>query len=166
MEKILDFIFSNWIFVLIIISAVSSLWGKLSKSQETGEKSKPVKEMPSFGGGSGLPRKERDLYPEVNEHEDDDELQIDKRGQFAPATAAMDSDTVIRTRMVTRGHVEGPLDSYELLKPAAPMRVAKPAKLAGEKKNTGSVLSRKDMTQAIIWSEILGPPRSKKPNIR
>ncbi|WP_442603710.1 hypothetical protein [Paenibacillus sp. KN14-4R] len=163
MEKIIDLILKNWVFVVIIISVLTSLWSKINKSNPTGTENRPMKDMPSFGGGTSHKKLDNRDREDDDEYEDTPER---TKGQIAPSVAAMDSDTVIRTKMVMREHEEGsgePREALNLMRSADALVSKKP--LTHEKR-TSVTISQKNMAQAIIWSEILGPPRSKKPRIR
>ncbi|WP_054024219.1 hypothetical protein [Bacillus sp. FJAT-28004] len=158
--KIIEFIMNNIFIVVVILGALASFFGK------SGAKKKPG-QMPDFGGG-GLPRT---LFPGTGEHERESE-----RPQ--PQQAA--GSTVYRTTSEQERSTEmNP--SYSSRETAGPPQIAplqrvlqraatsKDAAQTAAERNYGSQsinaasIRSDDLRKAVIWSEVLGPPRSKRP---
>ncbi|MGG2199320.1 MULTISPECIES: hypothetical protein [Paenibacillus] len=166
--NIINFLLENWIVVAIVFFVFSSLFkqmkqGNSAKPQSPG---KPVSSMPPFGGGgSGWP-KGSDARP------------MRKAAPGQPQAASAE-------RADTRGHANKPPVIRESAErqaaaedPYAAQRERRERPLAvgrglGERVTGGAgaaepasapgPLRPEDAALGVLWAEILGPPRAKRP---
>ncbi|MBD2869482.1 hypothetical protein [Paenibacillus arenilitoris] len=153
--RFIEFLLNNIYIVVIVIGALASLFGRSSGK-------KRPRQMPNFGGGglSGMPgRPER--APE--------KLEPDR-----PA-----GQTVYRSRSAEHetGVPEGEFAEHREVPSAAPVSppaaakrpyrrpVAMEADRAGTPaaRSAGAQVRADDLRKAVLWAEILGPPRAKRP---
>ncbi|MEV5028631.1 hypothetical protein [Paenibacillus sp. LPE1-1-1.1] len=159
--RIIEFLLNNIFIVVIIVGALASLFRK------SGPKNKPGR-MPDFGGG-GLPRT---LYPQEGRAEQEDrERPAGPAGQtlYRSQTETKREDfEKLNATTETEKHAESPLMAslHQALQSAATNKAlvsgAAERKSASERTETNGTRSQ-DLRRAVIWAEILGPPRSKKP---
>jgi hypothetical protein len=161
--KIIEFLMNNIFIVVIIFGALASLFGK------AGSKKKP-RQMPDFGGG-GLPRS---LFPQASEREPSEDRPLQERteGQSVfrsqseqerqqsanPSYSSRDSETLSGAPQIA--------SLQRSLERASASKVVAPA--AAERKSAGqsaiaATVQADDLRKAVIWAEILGPPRAKRP---
>jgi hypothetical protein len=160
--KIIEFLMNNIFIVVIIFGALASLFGK------SGSKKKPGR-MPDFGGG-GLPRSSNAGEP-GNEQEERPlpgpaagqsvyrtQPQNVREEYETPAYKARETEVLNQTPQVA--------PSQRTLQQAANAR-GKAAKAAERNSAPQSALTAHaradDLRRAVVWAEILGPPRSKRP---
>ncbi|MDQ8736710.1 hypothetical protein [Paenibacillus sp. LHD-38] len=160
--KIIEFLMNNIFIVVVIVGALASLFRK------SGSKNKPGR-MPDFGGG-GLPRT---LYPQ------DSRKELEER----PIPAGSVGETLYRSQTENKREdreipslasresemsVESPqiASLQRVLQSAATNKdkVSGPAERKSVSQGAVMYPNRaEDLRRAVIWAEILGPPRSKKP---
>lgn len=160
--RIIEFLLNNIFIVVIIVGALASLFRK------SGPKNKPGR-MPDFGGG-GLPRT---LYPqEVRAEMEDRERPAGPAGQTLyrsqTETKREDFEKPVHATTETEKHAESPqiASLHQALQSAATNKAivsdAAERKSASQRTETNGTRSQ-ELRRAVIWAEILGPPRSKKP---
>ncbi|OBZ08175.1 MULTISPECIES: hypothetical protein [Bacillales] len=160
--KIIEFLMNNIFIVVIIFGALASLFGKASS------KKKP-RQMPDFGGG-GLPRtlfpqseREPSLDPPQQEHTEGQPVyrtDSDPQRQRSayPSQLARETDEAAGTSQIAS--LQRSLERASASKALA--------QATAERKSAGQSAARTtvqadDLRNAVIWAEILGPPRSKRP---
>jgi hypothetical protein len=150
-EELISFLANNFHFVIIAIGIIYSLFFR--KSQQ--EQRRPNR-MPDFGGGN-----QRTKQP-------------DREESRVPAPRREQTIRVESRRpeplSVTIGESIDAEDAYAIDEPAVrPESSARTnpidASLAGNTGNSDSSrgLAGSDLTRAVMWAEILGPPRARKP---
>lgn len=158
--RIIEFLLDNIFIVVIIFGALASIFGK--------GKRKP-NQMPDFGGG-GLPRS---LFPQTG----------DKQPKEQPLTEQTEGQPVYRTSSVQERHssaspyyapaaADAPRGASQIAAHGREVHIAGSSKPqmpnAAERKPAAqralaASVQAEDMRKAVIWAEILSPPRSKRP---
>lgn len=154
MEKLIEFIFSNPLILIAILGGLFSLLGKKGKKMANG--------MPNFGGdpSRGQPASGRQdsveeestysSYPSMTTHEPHQE---GDRGfvSYADRTESMGYS---REREDSRRSL--PVQSRTSTEPNTYSPEA-------ESRGEGTKITTEQARQGVIWAEILGPPRAKRP---
>ncbi|OMF34188.1 hypothetical protein BK133_12745 [Paenibacillus sp. FSL H8-0548] len=163
--KIIDFLMDNIFIVVIIFGALASLFGK------SGSKKKLPGQMPDFGGG-GLPR---NVFPQTNDPKPVIDQQAEMQGNEGQTVYRSLHDQERQTVVdapYERSYIAAP---PETARSAARERALQGAKVSGSasrnvsERNSAAQEMRdsstrvEDMRKAVVWAEVLGPPRSKKP---
>lgn len=164
--RIIEFLLNNIFIVVIIFGALASLFGK------AGSKKKPS-QMPNFGGG-GLPRIPSPMTDERTHRE---ERPLQERTDVQPLYRSASEQERQQAKM------SGPLagsqevgNAYSTSQAASRERspqivvaanVTKEAQGASaapvNKSFSATAVQANDLRRAVVWAEILGPPRSKRP---
>jgi hypothetical protein len=162
--KIIDFLMNNIFIVVIIVGALASMFGK------AGGKKKPS-QMPDFGGG-GLPRNLQPRTTEEPQRQSRPVLQEQPEGQTVYRSsgeqerqAPMQPSYVGMQTEVTAGAPQTASLERALKRASASKAQAQDA-LERKPAAQGAVVTSvqaEDLRKAVIWAEVLGPPRSKKP---
>jgi len=156
LEKLIQFLMSNFYFVIIVIGLVYSLFFRKSPLER-----KPPNRMPDFGGGGQLPRPQR---PPGQAEQPMSRPQQPRPRPAEPAAA----------KQLARPAAIQPSDDYrsELMAQAIagePDAISRSADGADGGRSSGerpADLSGDDLTKAVMWAEILGPPRARRPHGR
>jgi hypothetical protein len=156
--RIIEFLLDNIFIVVIIFGALASFFGK------AGSKKRP-NQMPDFGGG-GLPRMP---FPQKNDKEPIDERRTVERPE---------TQTIYRSRPDQERQTSASREGSVAVTAARAASIERPIPKAAEgKTKAGGTVDRQtanpsamaasvqtdDIRKAIVWAEILGPPRSKRP---
>ncbi|MBB6675578.1 hypothetical protein [Cohnella nanjingensis] len=194
MEQLINLILKNLPIILVVLGILFSLLRRspLEKPQRPGQPARPAGRMPDFGGG-GFPRPpQRPQQAKRLAEEGEAERPAATREPYdseRPPAAEMPlagpsgfpaPDATRGATSDAYGSGAGPsadgatgerYDAY-----AAPVRpkAARTSSRAGEGALRGaggaagseSALTRDDLARAVMWAEILGPPRSRKPHRR
>jgi hypothetical protein len=140
MDALLEFIFSNIFFVVIIISAIYSFF-----KREISEENKP-KPTPK--------RKPMQFEPEIPEYERMTEMEKEK------VRLKRENKEEVRQEGLTRYKHSGDNDKMQgVIKLKNPMKESKQTKVKQQKLH----ISKNEVVKGVIWSKILDEPRSKKP---
>lgn len=144
--RIIEFLMNNIFIVVIIFGALASIFGK------AGSKRKP-NQMPDFGGG-GLPLSERTESQPVYRNRPEQERQP----LADPSYSSREADATARTPQTA---------ALERALPSAAASRAKPLAATDRQSASQSAIAAsvkaEDIRKAVVWAEILGPPRSKRP---
>lgn len=163
MQAIIDFLMGNIVFVVIVIGFVISLFSKLGKPQNQPQPpGKRMNPMPPFGGGDPArpwrdpSRPARPLEP-----------------RNAPVPSPFQTATPARDERTVPAEEERDIVMPIPTAPSAatrPESLLMPDSIGSEKMTVASDTSasqrkvtNQELVQGVIWSEILGPPRAKKP---
>ncbi|WP_441910444.1 hypothetical protein [Paenibacillus sp. MCAF9] len=160
--KIIEFLMNNIFIVVVILGALASVFGK------SGAKKKPG-QMPDFGGG-GLPRS---LFPQSGELEQEVERPQPQPPQAAGGTVyrsvtEVERSSDMNSTLYSRESAEAP-QTASLQRALQRAAANKETTQAAAQRNYGSQsinaasIRSDDLRKAVIWAEVLGPPRSKKP---
>jgi len=158
--KIIEFLMNNIFIVIVILGALASFFGK------SGAKKKPG-QMPDFGGG-GLPRT---LFPQSGEQEREPERSQPQQAAGSNVyrtTSGQDRSSEMNPSYSSRETAEPPQTAH-LQRALQRAAVNKETAQAAAERNYGSQsinaasIRSDDLRKAVIWSEVLGSPRSKRP---
>jgi hypothetical protein len=146
MNRLFELLLDNIVFVVIAIGFLSSFLRKVKQGQEqSGEKQSQG--MPPFGQGSPTPaRRARPARVEqapVRPQQDIIRADDDVQKPFADWTIPVDREEAPRVSAVrVKREDESPV-------------AAAPSAFGG--------ISSSQAAQGIVWAEVLGPPRAKRP---
>ncbi|CAH0119620.1 hypothetical protein PAE9249_02125 [Paenibacillus sp. CECT 9249] len=151
MEKILDWIISNPYLFVVLIGALLASLSKSNKSR------KPTNRMPTFGGDNGRmqePDRSDDAGP----------------GGESAFPDRWEREPEVRQQSVFRDERPRDLETERPSILSQPVRTSGPiAALSDHEATSGSVRpsdiapSSEELAKGVIWAEILGPPRAKRP---
>ncbi|QAY66304.1 hypothetical protein [Paenibacillus protaetiae] len=179
MEKLIAFLSSNIFFIVVIIGIIAKIVGGSRKQRPRGG-------MPTFGGGAdrSWPGERERRYPhpqeehERNENSRDEENWREAPYEPAPKQAEEPPRSAVQPPGVSpfSGAYPAQSRSQAASQPAPPARhghtglgVRQNAQGAARQpkaqpaKSPVLRASEEDLRRAVVWSEILGPPRAKKP---
>lgn len=181
--KLIELILHNWVFFIIAFFFLRGVF-KRSKGESKPPGTRPAAPnsgMPPFGGGgagtgTGWGKKVPGLHKGKSVPAASSERQGERTSPAAPAA----SRTTVKPQSrqdaavpVFKGQQQGrePEASFWDASPLEGDSIARRARKKpvngdnGDFTDSGSMkpLSRNQLAQGVIWAEILGPPRSKKP---
>lgn len=170
MEAIIDFIFSNFIIVLIIIGGITKLLGGDGKEQQTNRQGRPIEKRQQTTPSPRNTNRSRSQQPtrsktssplgETISIGEEQQKQLEQlAGQmrteavqsFDDLSKEVASDDKIMSSAVTRNKTDN---------------IAKKDRNKNKKevkRQMKKKLSRQGVTESIIMAEVLGPPRARKP---
>lgn len=144
----MDFLFENPFIIVVLIGIISSLFNK-AKGQSKGNPSQPkpfaestpIPQEPSFDDFPEEPI--RAFEADYNEMKKEAEKKIralrEQQKRYEERAARLNSEAVMSEPKTT-------------------------APSTGKVENASLEVDREKLADAVIWSEILGPPRSKRPH--
>jgi len=178
METIIDFIFSNFIIVLIIIGGLAKLFGGDNQEQQKkqtnrtprpvetrkqaplpqGKMEKPNRQGRAKSETSSSPMGETGSIGEVISVEDQQQKQLEQ------LAGKMQNETV-QSFDDLPNQIDYEHQSFSSMhsKTASPSLQDNNKYKKEVKKQIKKRLSRKGLTESIIMAEVLGPPRARKP---
>ena len=140
MEQLITFLTSNFQFVIVIIGIAYFLFFRKSPLEK-----RTTNRMPDFGGEARRRPERPDQPPQAARPEREPEPA--RRAYFAdesPSTASSE-------------------EPEEFVSPVLSAAVSKRTNLRASGREAGVGLDREDLARAVLWSEILGRPRARKP---
>ncbi|TVY09654.1 hypothetical protein [Paenibacillus cremeus] len=152
---ILQFLFKNWFILIVLFIIVGRIFGRIRGATGAApQQGRPSKGMPSFGGGPGTgPTSGRE----------------EGRARRMPATVQAQPTYKASTAPVMTRGADAPERASEAV-PAAtrtPQPIHKaPAEAAADTASPAGglgPLTAQDAARGVLWAEILGPPRAKRP---
>jgi hypothetical protein len=162
LEQLISFFMNHLFVVVIVIGLIYSMFFRKSPLEK-----RPPNRMPDFGGGPQFPQKprqtgtpagtapvERRSPPPAERREPLPEHRrqptaAQPRPSWVPDPAPSEAPAVVRV-------------STPGLPPVAAISSVSPLAEASRESSEGA-LTRDDLTRAVVWAEILGPPRSRRP---
>ncbi|WP_160395060.1 hypothetical protein [Paenibacillus sp. MMS18-CY102] len=161
MEDLISFLLHNIYIVVVVLGFLFSIFNKSGKNKGKNWR------MPEFGNGNQHPaRSERPERP----------VQVDRRPTeaqpLAEAQPQMRQQTIVEVPAVPATVAVGVAAALPVQRTSAPTGrpshlspAAEPAELANSLGESQDELkpTLENVRQAILWSEILGPPRAKRP---
>lgn len=174
--KLISFLLENIYWVIVVGGVLFSMFGRSGAKRRTNR-------MPSFGGGNE-PNKPvaRQEWEEEDEEDDSSRpypAQRAARPEPVPSMSPYQPQKPIMTGSSVQGEGVGSGEgnsspTLERAVQAAPSRPAEPprARLAAAKPQSAVAAESRaelatpnadELRKAIVWAEILGPPRSKRP---
>jgi hypothetical protein len=175
MEELFQLIFEN-IGVVIVLAAVAGPLWKHMRRQGQSEAGRKVYPMPSFGGMPTEPRKQSSADEDWRERPDAfGEEDARRSRERAEEKENRDMERLLREWEASGEGVS--LEGQGLAEPPSRSRLASSSGLPLRKENTrvesiagqsgtvseGFQPEKDDLIKAVVWSEILGPPRFKRP---
>lgn len=185
MDKIISFLMNNFYFVIIVIGLIYSMFFRKSPMERPPSQRPPQRtpgRMPDFGGSPVFPPKSRpsgstgEKQP-VQGHSAKPVERREPRTEFGEPTQGE-----ARDRRHVHAETPNPARSipvYEEEASAAPVVLSRPASTqsayaehertapaaaaAVSSPNRHEDVTGDDLTRAVVWAEILGPPRARRP---
>lgn len=150
MERIIEFLMGNIVWIVIVLGIVTKLLGG------SGSRKSSTPRMPSFGGNmsSGAPRR-------GSAHEESEEAAEPALAEAQLLTEPSSG----RSQAMMMTDEARLIEEPEVIRPSRLLQPAKPkaAEPQPERKSARQLpQTTSELQNAIIWSEILGPPRSKR----
>ncbi|MFD0692817.1 hypothetical protein ACFQZT_01820 [Paenibacillus sp. GCM10027628] len=153
MEQLIAFVFKHWYLVIIVLTffyQIRRKWTDASSNERN--KRRTVQGMPSFGGSPGGPSKPL-VAPRSSQGNAANTVQPKRPQRDYTKSEATVSDIQSLARK------ESPFSS-----PALSSDSAKAIDQASQSTEMLTIQpTGQQLLQGIVWAEILGPPRSKKP---
>lgn len=176
MEKLISFITSNFYFVIVAVGIIYSLFFRKSPLE------RPPNRMPDFvSAGQQRPRKPGESSPSVAPTSSAEPQEVRfpaSQRQNPPPQQRQEQPVRVRTRPVEQRQTptmptltESDV-SYSGGAPERQATVTRPSvtsqPIAPVVKNRLDArgLTRDDLARAVVWAEILGPPRARRPHRR
>ncbi|TJY43427.1 hypothetical protein E5161_05955 [Cohnella pontilimi] len=156
MEQLISFLMDHFFIVVIVIGLIYTMFFRKSPLEN-----RPSNRMPDFGsgGGPGLPQRPRQPgWPAGRQQAEHERPRPVERRHPAAEPAA------VRPSWADAVPEAAPVVSVTI--PAAPSIAAvppSPSPAEAPQESAEGALRRDDLTRAVIWAEILGPPRSRRP---
>jgi hypothetical protein len=150
---LIEFLLKNWIFVIIALALFSQFRKKASpKGDQTQRSGKSG--MPTFGGNPGIPGS---LAGKLIKKPETEKQQASGSGFNPPPKSSkaslMDNGRTLMDSVASSSVSMGSPQTDSLYQDA----YAEPVTIGTLQ------TSKQQVAQGIIWAEILGPPRAKKP---
>lgn len=169
---IVGFFGKNIGLLIFLVAVMAPLLGRKIGQGSKGNPQRPLRPMPTFGGGPG----ERKTAAPVPSRKWDDELmeqerqELEARLREEEREAAMERERQLERRHSGDGEQPGrrPAASASAKRSSAapsglPVRASAPDAGAIEASDSDWTANREAMAKAVIWAEVLGPPRAKRP---
>ncbi|THF72777.1 hypothetical protein [Cohnella fermenti] len=171
MEKLIDFILSNIYFVIVAIGLVYGMFFR--KSSDSGKK---PNRMPDFGGGGARPGTPQApssrpgapgepaagprpaARPAAPREREQPRYRLPER----PETASAPEAAPVRPAPVHAAE-RAPKPAQAGVAAASPYAASAPASPIYASSPGGLQPTREELARAVVWAEVLGPPRARKP---
>lgn len=160
------------IVVVVLVALAAPLWKTLAGRQEGRPDRRRAHPMPSFGGGPGerMPPEAGDWResPEAFQEDDvrralqrEEERRAEQSERLAREREAMGEGVTLEGEREPERKPEPP--GRSAARSGLPVRRIEAAPEPVESDAGGAAPGREELAKAVVWSEILGPPRSKRP---
>jgi hypothetical protein len=141
-DKLISFVMSNFYIVIVVIGIIYSMFFRKSPLE------RPRNQMPDFGGNGqqrlGRPAASRPtVVPPTRSEPQEARFPAPQRQNPPPAQSPERQATISRPTVV----------------------VSQPSLRAMDRLDARG-LTRDDLSRAVLWAEILGPPRARRPHRR
>lgn len=159
MEQLARFVMDNFFIVVVAVGIIYSLFFRKSPLE------KPRNRMPDFGGGQGQ-RRPPGAPPQrgVPMRPRPEPAQASRPTPRPPAAPEPERTLPSTPDPYEPAIAEPRRDAAPRPVPAAASRVAPTA--SGTASPRGDVPTREELERAVVWAEILGPPRARRPHGR
>ncbi len=161
MEQLISFLIHNFYFVIVAVGIIYSLFFRKSPLER-----RPPNRMPDFGGGGKrLPRRPGEPGASVPTTSLPEPAEAPLRAprRQTPLSVARPQQQPVRaeTRLMETTSAPLPVPVAASSKSRSTLIPTPSASTAaGTEVRT---ISREDLTRAVVWAEILGPPRARRP---
>ncbi|NQX57714.1 hypothetical protein [Paenibacillus qinlingensis] len=151
MEQLIAFLFKNWYLVIIALTFFYQIQSRRKRAEQSAQR----KGMPTFGNGPGDPRRHAEakkapsghMTPSSRPERTRDEFNQSGLGKSSATTqkpkASPFTPQVVKSGTTTSSPIYADEISTASQFPDQP--------------------NRDQVLQGVVWAEILGPPRAKKP---
>ncbi|NEU32361.1 hypothetical protein GN156_16550 [bacterium LRH843] len=154
MDQILEFIFGNFMFVLIVIGGLMSVFKRMNNEQQ---QKQPKKEL---GWPGQQQRQDKVDWQEILKKEEEINPESQK-----PKRVYLEVDPVIKEKIL-QPSVNVVSNVHETYHHRETLNVKQPEVNFAKKSSPNDFglnrLTNKDFLKGIVWAEVLGPPRAKK----
>lgn len=166
MEQLISFLLHNFYFVIIVVGIIYSMFFRKSPLE------RPPNRMPDFGGGGQRrPRRPGEIRPPVAQpsrtEPGDNPFPAPQRQ--SPSSAPQQLQTRVKDsqpnpspiKVSDVGTEESRMDESQRKRIAVVQPAAKgPSR---PDRSRSPALGKEDLASAVLWAEILGPPRARRP---
>ncbi|RLL48043.1 hypothetical protein D8M04_01825 [Oceanobacillus piezotolerans] len=160
MEGLLDLIFENFFVILILLSGLLGLFGKNEKDKKT---DKPHPKRPSPSNTTMEQKSQRKVQEPSSPIPTTISIEDQKKEQMERLASQLKTDVKASMEAINGREISN--HSFDAFKGKELQRKAE--QLSEEqkklKREIGNNLTKKGLVQGIIMSEVLGPPRARKP---
>jgi hypothetical protein len=162
-----DLVLKNWFVIVILIIMVSRFFKRRNNpANESSKPNAPSKGMPSFGGGGGSGWGDimgKSIIPSKQPQAPAKAIPTLSKGSKQAVGEGPPKEQQKSTVVLSRK--DSPEDDFWEHSPISDVRTFNMENRITSSKTADSQIrpSAKQLTQGMIWSEILGPPRSKRP---
>ncbi len=158
MDQLVRFVMDNFVLVAIAVGIVYSLFFRKSPLE------RPRNRMPDFGGGNGGQRRPPGSPPTRGVPMRPRPEQPARPRETPPAVSSAPPEPASHQSSAAyeAPAAEAALKPREKPVSAAAAQAAPYATIPSE--SFGNAPTREDLERAIVWSEILGPPRARRPH--
>ena len=136
LDNLIDLLLNNIVFVIIVIGGIVSFFKRMGNEEDQTQK----------------PRKSGRPSVQGNQNRSESTRSTKRNGEMQDS-----SDTVSAYQEALERISDRDDPQYEL-------KVQRPVQKQTYKKHKRLSLDKRDVRNGVLWSEILGPPRSKKPH--
>jgi hypothetical protein len=160
MDQLLELALRNWFVVIIIIAVLSSFRRMRRSGSATGEK---ANRMPSFGGGPTVSTQSDSTTSTYSPAP----TQTQSRGSSPFSNSSpFGGSPVIRESSYVEPDEDEEDESYDDFTHVMRSRAFPKKALSNNVSRSpipSTALKRSSLKQAVLWAEIIGPPRAKRP---
>ncbi|MFC0473468.1 hypothetical protein ACFFHM_23900 [Halalkalibacter kiskunsagensis] len=170
LENLFEFIAQNFIFVAVIVGGIISMLGRLAGGGQQQEQRGRQNQRPNQQPNQQREEKVdwRDIF---RQEEIEPEREVKRQShspqvESAPATITVEDDQLKRQQEIQ--------DRYDELRQKRENATRKGREIRDEMQSSNknheqldlhlNQLSNKEAMKAVVWSEVLGPPRARQPH--
>lgn len=151
MSAIFEALMGNLVFVIIVIGIIASLFNKLKQAGNQESR------MPDFSGGAAPKYSEE--YPRSLDERESPLQDQQARGGTEPVYT-FDEVMPVNRNLMEDASLPAYLHDRDIdRRPRVNRQQDEPGRLEA----ANPLVSADDLTRAVVWAEILGPPRAKRP---
>ncbi|KHF41888.1 hypothetical protein [Halalkalibacter okhensis] len=165
LERLFDFIVQNFVFVAVVVGGIISMLGRMSgagqqqqENRGTGQRQRQPQRQPQ-------PQEEKVDWREIFKQEEVEPERVPARQE-----SKMDQVTVPVEKELLQQELQ---DRYDELRQKREKTLKRGLETKSETEATNQSggldlrlnrLSNKEAMKAVVWSEVLGPPRGRQPH--
>jgi hypothetical protein len=149
-EKLISFVMNNFFIVVIVLGIIYSLFFRKSPLERRPNR------MPDFGGGGGPSRTGESSPPNARNTRSPDAVE-----SGLPGSGRQTSSTLLMQQPLSQADPK-PTQRSSVSQSNADARAPR---ITSDQYGAEG-LTRDDLSRAVVWAEILGPPRARRPHRR
>ncbi|MFC5703660.1 hypothetical protein ACFPVX_20435 [Cohnella faecalis] len=158
-EKLFSFLLGHIYIVVVVIGFIYSIFFRKSPIEK-----KPPNRMPDFGGGgSMLPQRPKRQTSPAGMPSAESSRPFSQQTASSDVRSLAERSEQSQASSAAFGSNSNDGESRYVALSAAGTPAVKAAVPIESSSEVPSVLTRTDMRRAIVWAEIIGPPRARKP---